>query len=308
MNRRDFCTAGLVTGAAAIWGESLSAVKGQTRNSEQAGGKRMFTLNYAPHFGMFTHHAGDDLIDQLKFMADQGFAALEDNPMLSRTVEVQERIRKELDRLGMQMGIFGVTASMTDVTFASDKPDDRAKILADIRDSVRVAAQMGAPCGRVILGRYDPTVPWDYQTVNVIENLKRCAEICEPAGMVMALECHSGAGQFLTKIGQAYMICRAVNSPVCKIDFDMYHQQILEGNLIPNIDLAWEEICYFQIGDHPGRNEPTTGEINYRNIFCHLHAKGYAGVLGMEHGNSKPGIQGEHAVIDAYVSCDPDRL
>ena len=68
-----------------------------------------------------------------------------------------------------------------------------------------------------------------------------------------------------------------MNSPVCKIDFDMYHQQILEGNLIPNIDLAWEEICYFQIGDHPGRNEPTTGEINYRNIFCHLHAKGYAG-------------------------------
>ena len=79
-------------------------------------------------------------------------------------------------------------------------------------------------------------------------------------------------------------ICRAVGSPSCKILNDLYHQQITEGNLIPNIDAAWEEIAYFQIGDNPGRKEPTTGEINYLNIFRHLHAKGYTGILGMEHG------------------------
>ena len=291
--------------AATIFGGSPSPVQGLTRNRKQAARTRRFALNYAPHFGMFIHHAGDDLIDQLKFMADQGFAALEDNPMPGRPVEMQERIRKELDRLGMRMGIFGATASMGEVTFTSERPDVREKILTDIRESVRVAKRVGAPCGRVILGPYDPGVSWDYQTANVIENLRRCVEICEPAGLVMALECHSRAGQFLTKIAQAYMICRAVNSPACKIDFDMYHQQILEGNIIPNIDLAWEEICYFQIGDHPGRFEPGTGEMNYRNIFRHIHAKGYTGVLGTEHGNSKPGKEGEQAVIDAYVASDP---
>ena len=83
------------------------------------------------------------------------------------------------------------------------------------------------------------------------------------------------AGQFLSKIPQAYEICRAVDSPSCKILFDIYHQQITEGNIIPNIDNSWSEIAYFQIGDNPGRNEPTTGELNYQNIFEHIHAKGY---------------------------------
>ena len=95
-----------------------------------------------------------------------------------------------------------------------------------------------------------------------------------------------------------------MGSPSCKILFDIYHQQIHEGNLIPNIDLAWNEIAYFQCGDNPGRNEPTTGEINYFNVFRHIHAKGYKGIVGMEHGNSKDGIEGEKAVIKAYREVD----
>jgi hydroxypyruvate isomerase len=68
--------------------------------------------------------------------------------------------------------------------------------------------------------------------------------------------------------------------------------------------MAWDEIPYVQVGDNPGRNEPGTGEINYRNIFRHLHGKGYQGIVGMEHGNSKPGRAGERAVIDAYRAAD----
>ncbi|MBT8264634.1 MAG: xylose isomerase, partial [Muriicola sp.] len=60
----------------------------------------------------------------------------------------------------------------------------------------------------------------------------------------------------------------------------------------------------FQLGDNPGRNEPTTGEINYRNVLKFIHSKGYTGVLGMEHGNSKPNIEGEKAVIAAYKKVD----
>jgi hydroxypyruvate isomerase len=100
------------------------------------------------------------------------------------------------------------------------------------------------------------------------------------------------------------MICRSVGSPSCKILDDLYHQQVTEGNLIPNMDLAWDEIAYIQVGDNPGRNEPTTGEINYKNVFKHIHEKGYTGIVGMEHGNSKPGKDGEQAVIKAYTEVD----
>ena len=111
-------------------------------------------------------------------------------------------------------------------------------------------------------------------------------------------------GLFLSKIPQAYQICKAVDSPSCKILDDLYHQQITEGNLIPNIDMAWDEIAYFQMGDNPGRKEPGTGEINYKNIFKHIFNKGYKGLLGMEHGNSIAGKEGELKVIDAYRNAD----
>ena len=90
----------------------------------------------------------------------------------------------------------------------------------------------------------------------------------------------------------------------CKILFDIYHQQISEGNIIPNFEKSWSEIAYIQIGDNPGRNEPTTGEINYKNIFKYLHNKEYKGILGMEHGNSIKGKKGEKKIIEAYREVD----
>ena len=270
--------------------------------------RRTFHLRYAPHFGMFRHSAGPDLLDQLRFMADQGFTALEDNGMRGRPKEMQEKIRRTMDQLGMQMGVFVATADFGRPLFASGKAEDREKVLAEIRASVEVAKRVGAKWCTVVPGRLDPRQPMGYQTANVVELLRRCAEIFEPHGLVMVLEPLNAwsdhPGMFLTGTPQAYEICRAVDSHACKILFDVYHQQITEGNLIPNIDRAWSEIAYFQVGDNPGRKEPTTGEINYRNVFRHLYRKGYQGIVGMEHGNSRPGKQGEQAVIDAYVEVD----
>jgi hydroxypyruvate isomerase len=308
VKRRNFLSMGLATGAVALLNTGASPAIARTNAGSLWQTKRKFKLNYAPHFGMFKNLAGADPIDELKFMADQGFTALEDNGLKGRPVELQERIGKELQRLNMQMGVFVASADFNKVTFASNKQEDRDKFLKDIRDSLEVAKRVNAKWATVVLGRYDLGVEWDYQTANVIENLKRCAEIFEPAGLVMVLEplnaWRNHPGLFLTKIPQAYMICRSVNSPACKILFDMYHQQITEGNIIPNIDKAWDETAYFQVGDNPGRKEPTTGEMNYHNIFRHIHSKGFKGVVGMEHGNAKPGKEGEQAVIDAYVACD----
>jgi hydroxypyruvate isomerase len=176
-----------------------------------------------------------------------------------------------------------------------------------MKKGVETSKRVNCPWALLVPGRYDESLAWEYQTANVIENLRAGLEICEPAGLILVLEPlnpKDHPGLFLTRIPQAYAICRAVASPSCKILNDMYHQQITEGNLIPNIDMAWSELSAFHVGDSPGRNEPGTGEINYRNIFKHLYQKGYRGVLCMEHGHSLEGKKGERAVIDAYRACD----
>lgn len=78
-----------------------------------------------------------------------------------------------------------------------------------------------------------------------------------------------------------------------------------EGNLIPTLDYAWDEIAYMQIGDTPGRKEPTTGEINFVNVLRYVYDKGYRGFMGMEHGIKQPGKDGELAALKAYRSIDP---
>ncbi len=285
----------------------LSAQSSEAQTEEKSKMNR-FQLKYAPHFGMFRHHAGEDLVDQLKFASDQGFTAWEDNGMAGRPVEVQEKVAREMSRLGMAMGVFVAAAHFGRKTFVYSDSEIRKSIQEEIRKAVEVAKRVNAKWCTVVPGEYDNKMEWGYQTAHVIENLKACCEVLEPAGLVMVLEplnpWRDHPGMFLTKVPQAYEICRAVGSPSCKILDDLYHQQITEGNLIPNIDAAWREIAYFQMGDNPGRNEPTTGEINYRNIFRHIHSKGFEGIYGMEHGNSKPGKEGELAVIQAYRECD----
>lgn len=300
MNRRDFLAAGLA-------GAALSAVSAD-KVAAAAEPKRRFKLKYAPHFGMFQNLGGKDLVDQLKFAADQGFTAWEDNGMARRPVEEQERIAKAMQELGIEMGVFVATADFQNPTMASGDAAMLDKVLQDMRTAVDVAKRVHAKWCTVVPGTFDHRLELDYQTSNVIDALKRCAEICEPSGLIMVLEPLNHFANhpelFLYKIPQAYLICRAVGSPSCKILDDLYHQQISEGNLIPNMDRAWDEIAYFQAGDNPGRKEPTTGEINYKNVFKHIHEKGFTGIIGMEHGNSKPGREGEQAVIDAYVEVD----
>ena len=293
---------GLMASAAAA-----VAITSMASKAKAAGPAGKFKLKYAPTLTAFKEHAGKDPIDNIKFMSDQGFRAIFDNGMMGKPPELVEKIVKELDRQNMDLGPFVLKGIGGKLFVAKDK-DIRQTIIQTARDGVEFAKRANAKWALLVPGAFDTGLEWDYQTANVIDNLRYVAEICEPSGLVIVLEPLNAwtnhPGLFLTKIPQAYMICRAVNSPSIKIVNDLYHQQITEGNLIPNIDMAWDEIASFHLGDNPGRKEPTTGEINYKNIFKHIHKKGYDGVLCMEHGRSKPGKEGEQAVIDAYRACD----
>lgn len=304
MKRRNFIKNTLAAGAVAGLGTHSLFAKNLNINA-----KHDFNLKYAPHLGMFKNLAGDDYIDQLKFAADQGFTAWEDNGMKGRPVELQERVAKTMEDLGMTMGVFVAhKIEWREPSLVTGDKEISDQFLNQIKESVDVAQRVNAKWMTVVPGHVDLRLQMDYQTANVIDLLRKASEILEPHNLVMVLEplnwWANHPGLFLSQIPQAYMICRAVNSPSCKILFDIYHQQITEGNLIPNIDKAWDEIGYFQTGDNPGRKEPTTGEINYKNVFQHIYNKGYEGVLGMEHGNSEPGKEGEMAVIEAYAQVD----
>ena len=293
-----------LTGAA-LGMTSLSAAAPLTpsKRSEEA-----FNLAFAPHAGMFSHQAGDDILDQIRWAADQGFRAWEDNGMGGRTPEMQEKIGALLQEKNMQMGVFVANRiNWSEPTLTNGAGEHRDAFLEDIKQAVDVAKRCNATWMTVVPGFVQMRLEPYYQMANVVETLKQGAAILEPHGLVMVLEplnYRDHPGLFLTKAAQGYAICQAVGSPSCKILFDIYHQQIQEGNLIPNIDAAWEEIAYFQIGDNPGRKEPTTGEINYQKVLSHIHDKGFTGVYGMEHGNSQEGAAGEMAVIEAYRKVD----
>lgn len=302
MNRRNFVRNGLLAGAAVT---THPQIFGKSNNMDIA--DKPFNLNYAFHDGMFKNLGGNDFIDQIKFAYDKGFRSIEDNGMMSRPVEQQKKIGETLVKLGMTMGVFVITSDSWHwkTSLATGKQEWIDKMIRDCKEAVEVAKRCNAKWATVVPGNYERTLSFEYQTANVITALRKGAEILEPHGLVMVLEPLSdNPDLFLRHSDQTYMICKAVNSPSCKILFDMYHMQRNEGDIINNINKSWDEIAYFQIGDNPGRKEPTTGEMNYKNIFKHIYNKGYKGIMGMEHGNAKPGKEGELALIEAYRSVD----
>ena len=304
MQRRKFMQHSLLAGSALF--TSAAAIAGEKKQQRPAD-TSPFHLNYGTHDGMFKNTAGDDFIEQIKFAHSMGFRAIEDNGMMGRPVEQQKKIGDTLAKLGMTMGVFVITSNSWHwkTTLTTGKQEWIDLMIKDCKEAVEVAKRCNAKWMTVVPGNYERTLSPEFQMANVIKALRIASDILAPNNLVMVLEPLSdNPDLFLRHSDQTFMVCKAVNSPACKILFDMYHMQRNEGNIISNIDKAWDEIGYFQIGDNPGRNEPGTGEMNYKNIFKHIHSKGYKGVLGMEHGNVKPGKEGEQALIKAYRDAD----
>lgn len=297
MNRRKFLQAGA---AAATAISAWPAMTAEARPAEMP-----FRLLYAPHDGMFQHHAGKTFVDQIKFMHNQGFRAIEDNGLLGRPVAEQEKIGSTLAQLGMTMGVFVVDGDNWKTSLTTGKPEFVENFVNTCRKCVDAAKRVNAKWMTVVPGFFERRLPMGIQTAHVVDALRRGAEIFEPHGLIMVLEPLSDTPDlFMRYSDQTYELCKAVNSPACKILYDVYHMQRNEGNLIPNIERCWNEIAYFQVGDNPGRKEPGTGEINYRNLFKFIYDKGYRGVVGMEHGNAKEGKEGELMLIKAYREAD----
>ena len=303
MKRRNFVQSSMLAGASLLTTGVLNVVPACSHITDT---DKPFRLNYGIHDGMFKNHAGDDFIDQIKFAHDRGFRAIEDNGMAKRPADQQKKIGDALARLGMAMGVFVQPSLGNDTNLlASGKAEHLDKFIASCMEAVEVAKRINSKLVTVVPGDFVRNLPIGVQTANVIEAMKKGTAIVEPHGLIIVMEPLSdNPDLFLRTPDQAYAICKAVGSPSCKILYDMYHVQRNQGNIIPTLDLVYDEIGYYQIGDNPGRKEPGTGEVNYKNIFKHIYDKGYKGVLGMEHGTAGAGKEGELALIKAYREAD----
>lgn len=263
-----------------------------------------FKLRYAPRIGYVTNLP---VPRQLEIYAENGFTAFEYNGLPSHSPSEIESFRKKMDELRMSMGVFVVNRGGWKPTALPDR-SGHGRFLEDVKKGIEIHKIIGNECATVTSGLQVPNLTFAQQTHNCIEALKRAAELVERTNMVLVLEPLNHkvdhAGYFVSYIEHAGEIIGGVNHPRVKILFDMYHQQITEGNIINHIDQYWDLIGYFQVGDVPGRKEPYTGEMNYQNIFKAIHAKGYKGMLGGEHGLSVPGMEGLKKCFDAYRKAD----
>lgn len=296
MQRRNFMKTVIAAGAAAF-----SSFK-ENYGSQPAA--RKYHLRYAPHLSILSREL--TIPQRLDLIAEHGFDATEYNGLLNHPLEEVAQIRKKMDSLGIEMGIFVAnpggwkTAGLVD-------PRQRDAFLEEIKKTIEYHKVIGNRSVTTLTGPALPGVSRSTQRRNVIEGLKRSTGLLDKTDLALVVEPLNAIdhpGFFMVHSDELAEVIAAVDNPHVRMLFDFYHLQISEGNLINNFRAYYDLIGYVQLGDVPGRKEPGTGEINHRNVFRAIYDKGYRGILGMEHGTSLPGREGVLKMFEAYKIAD----
>jgi len=222
--------------------------------------------------------------DRLRKVKESGFSHYEFWPWRNKDIDAILTLNRELGLTAAQFSASPVKGFGHGIT--NPDPSRRQEFEEEIRSAVAVAKKLGVKKLCVVAGEETKGYSRDEQTRAVIAALKAGAQIVEPEGITIILEplniLVDHPRQLVVHSAHAADILKAVGSPNVKMLFDIYHQQISEGNLTGNIRKYHELIGYFQLADHPGRHEPTTGEINYPFVLRTIHDVGYRDPIGME--------------------------
>lgn len=268
-NRREFLTTATVGSAVS----SLALARASAETPAKSSGDGTW-LRYAVNVEMFWRDR--PFLDRLRKVAEAGFSEYEFWPWKGKDIEAIARLNRELGLQPAQFsGFWGITS-----------PAKREPFLEAIRAAIPVAKTLGVKKLTVVAGEETEGLSRDEQTRAVIESLAAVAKIVEPEGITILLEplniLVDHPKQLVVTSDHAAQIIKAVDSPHVKILFDVYHQQISEGNLSGNIRKYKDLIGYYQIADHPGRHEPSTGEIHYAHVLRVIHEVGYRDAIGLE--------------------------
>jgi hydroxypyruvate isomerase len=226
-------------------------------------------------------------LDRILLAAEQGFDAVEfwnwDNKDM-------KGIKAAAAAAGIAVAVFQSNRGGTMIN-----PAHRDSFLAGIRESLTMANEMGATRLFLLTDELGedrgvrfkfPEIPWETQRQSVLGCLKELAPLAEKAGVTLVLEPLNTyvdhAGYFLNHSSMGLELVRAVGSPNIRLLYDVYHMQIMEGNLIPTLTGNLDAIGHVHIADTPGRHEPGTGEINYAVLLRKLREADYQGYVGCE--------------------------
>lgn len=190
-------------------------------------------------------------------------------------------------------------------------PDRVGEFQDGVGRAIEYATALGCPQVNCLAGIAPHGAPAEKLRATFVSNLRFAADKLAAANIKLLIEpinTFDMPGFFLNRTAQALELIAEVGSPNLFVQYDIYHAQRMEGELANTIKANLPRIAHMQLADNPGRNEPGTGEINYRNVFKHIHARmtkeGRDFVFGMEHGNAMPGKEGEQKLIEAYVESD----
>jgi hydroxypyruvate isomerase len=223
-------------------------------------------------------------LERLRKVKEAGFSHYEFWPWRNKDIDAIVSLNRELGLVPAQFSASPVKGFGHGIT--NPDPARREEFEEEIRSAVPVAKKLGVKKICVVAGEETKGVSRDEQTQAVIAALKAGAKIVEPEGITIILEplniLVDHPRQLVVHSGHGASILKAVGSPNVKMLFDIYHQQISEGNLSGNIRKYHDLIGYYQLADHPGRHEPTTGEINYAFVLKTINDVGYRDEIGME--------------------------
>lgn len=218
-------------------------------------------------------------LDRLRATAALGFSAVEFWPWREKDWDAIAKLVKELPIEVTQFTAWGFEPGM-------NHPDNWNKFEQEIRDSCVAAKKIGCKMMTVVGGNDQPGMTQAQMHENIITALKRVAPIAEDHQVMLILEPMNirvdHQGHCLYGSEAPVRICREVNSPMVKLNWDLYHMHITEGDLSRRLKEGFDQVGYLQVADNPGRNEPGTGEINYARVYREAKELGYTGYVGLE--------------------------
>ncbi|QGQ94398.1 hypothetical protein EHS13_05485 [Paenibacillus psychroresistens] len=236
---------------------------------------------YSPSIEIIFNKSSLAFTDKIKKVSQLGFSAFEFWGWRDKDLGL---VLEASNELGIQV------ASMCAGFIPLVDPSRREEFLLDLEQSLDAAKQLKCPFLIVFSGDGLDGISREVQIDSIVKGLQASIPLLENTGVTLILEPLNALldhkGYFLNKSSEAAYIVEQVGNDQIKFLFDVYHQQITEGNLIPNITEYFDQIGYYHVADHPGRLEPGTGEINYINVIQAIQKLGYKGYIGLEYNPS----------------------
>jgi hydroxypyruvate isomerase len=199
-----------------------------------------------------------------------------------------DKLAQKADALGLPLSCMGGCGAIAPGQMVKEEDHDR--LVKEFTKKIEIAKKLKCTHLIGLTGNTRDDISREEQTANIIKCVKRLAPIAEQNNVIMVLEALNPLvdhhGFFLTRTDQTMAILKEVNSKNVKMLFDIYHQQITEGNVIRNLTENIDWIGHFHVADNPGRKEPGTGELNYKRIFEAIASTKYDGFVALECGHS----------------------